>query len=155
MLMALTTFATAFVSALVPLVNLELYLGVLATRLDGDPAAVLAAAIATGAGTAGGKLLWYQLATRSMRSRWVERKLAKETWRRAFDKWHGALVGRPWLAAGVLLLASVVGVPPLLVMALVAGALRIPLAVFLPTVAIGRGVRAWLILAGVGAVLSW
>ncbi|WP_425954353.1 hypothetical protein [Xylanimonas sp. McL0601] len=155
MLVALTTFATAIVSALVPLVNLELYLGVLATQLDGRTAAVLGCAVATGLGTAVGKLVWYWLAAGSMQSPWVQKKLAKDSWRRAFDRWHGSLAGRPWLTAGILLAASVVGIPPLLIMALVAGALRVPMAVFVPTVAVGRAVRAWLILAGVGAVLTW
>lgn len=155
MLEALTTFGVSILSALVPLVNIEVYLGLLATRVDGDGAAVVTCAVATGVGSAIGKLLWYLLAARSMDTPWVRKKLSKESWQLRFDRWRATLDGKPWLSAAVLLAASVVGLPPLLVMALVAGALRVPLGVFVPTVAVGRAVRAWLILAGVGFALSW
>ncbi|QAY62314.1 hypothetical protein ET495_02445 [Xylanimonas allomyrinae] len=154
MLAALATFGTSILSALVPFVNLEVYLGVLATRIGDDAAAALTCAAAAGLGTVVGKLVWYWLAARSMQSQWVAKKLSKESWKRTFDRWHTTLAGRPWLTAAVLLAASIAGVPPLLVMSLVAGALRVRLEVFVPTVAVGRAVRAWLILAGVGAVLT-
>lgn len=153
MLEALTTLGVAVLSAVVPVVNLEVYLGLLAPRLHGT-AAVLVCSAMTGTGSAIGKLVWYVLAARSMEGRWVRKKLGKESWQRRFDRWQGALDGRPWLSAAVLLAASVAGFPPLLVMALVAGALRVPLWVFLPTVTVGRAARAWLILAGVGLALS-
>ncbi|WP_165350481.1 VTT domain-containing protein [Xylanimonas protaetiae] len=155
MLEALTTFGVSILSAVLPFVNLEVYLGLLATRLDGEVAAVVTCAVVTGVGSAIGKLVWYLLAARSMDTPWVRKKLSKESWQRRFDRWQAALDGKPWLAAAVLLAASVVGVPPLLVMALVAGALRVPMWVFLPTVTVGRAVRAWLILAGVGFALGW
>ena len=41
------------------------------------------------------------------------------------------------------------GIPPLLVMAAVAGALQDAVWVFLPTVFVGRALRFWLVLVGV------
>jgi membrane protein YqaA with SNARE-associated domain len=45
------------------------------------------------------------------------------------------------------------GLPPLLVMAAVAGALKMPYWVFLPTIFVGRAMRFWLVLAGVEFLL--
>ncbi|AEG44025.1 hypothetical protein [Isoptericola variabilis] len=146
-------FAVAAVSAMVPLVNIEVYLGVVATQLGAtDHVRLLALAATAGAGQTLGKLCWYVLAARSMESRWVQHKLDVGTRRHRVDVWHARVVGRPWLTAGVLALSSVVGMPPLMLLSVVAGSVRVPLGVFVPTVAVGRTVRFWAILAGVGSL---
>lgn len=150
MILVLTTLGVGLVSAVVPVINMEVYLGVVASQLPSGSAGALTAAVAIAAalGQSLGKLVWYLLAARSFESTWVQRKLAKGAWRTRFDVWHARIAGRPWLTAGVLLASSVVGIPPLLVIAVVAGSLRVPIAVFLPTVVVGRAVRFWCVLTG-------
>jgi membrane protein YqaA with SNARE-associated domain len=154
-MLLVSTFAVAAVSAIVPLVNIEVYLGVVATQLDvaTHPARLVLLAATAGVAQALGKLCWYLLAARSMESRWVQHKLSG-TRRHRFDVWHARIVGRPWLSAGVLAVSAVVGLPPLLILSVVAGSVRVPLGLFVPTVVVGRTVRFWAILAGVGAALG-
>ncbi|MCA5893180.1 VTT domain-containing protein [Isoptericola sp. NEAU-Y5] len=153
----LGTFGVGLVSAILPVVNLEVYLGVVGAQVSGTaPAARLVAlALAAGAGQTLGKLVWYLLGARSLESRWVRHKLDLRGRRRRFESWRDRIADRPWLSALVLLASSVVGIPPLLIMAVVAGSLRVPLVVFVPTVALGRALRAWCLLAGVGTLVGW
>jgi membrane protein YqaA with SNARE-associated domain len=155
-MLLVSTFAVAAVSAIVPLVNIEVYLGVVATQLDAaaHPSRLVLLAATAGVAQALGKLCWYLLAARSFESRWVQHKLAAGARRHRFDVWHARIVGRPWLTAGVLALSAVVGLPPLLVLSVVAGTVRVPLALFVPTVVVGRTLRFWAILAGVGLALG-
>jgi membrane protein YqaA with SNARE-associated domain len=155
-MLLVSTFAVAAVSAIVPLVNIEVYLGVVATQLDAaaHPSRLILLAATAGVAQTLGKLCWYLLAARSIESRWVQHKLAAGARRHRFDVWHARIVGRPWLTAGVLALSAVVGLPPLLVLSVVAGSLRVPLALFVPTVVVGRSLRFWAILAGVGLAVG-
>jgi membrane protein YqaA with SNARE-associated domain len=61
--------------------------------------------------------------------------------------------GRPVYAGAVMFVAASVGIPPLLVMAAVAGMLKMPMWVFLPTVFVGRSIRFGLLFLGVDAFL--
>jgi membrane protein YqaA with SNARE-associated domain len=155
-MLLVSTFAVAAVSAIVPLVNIEVYLGVVATQLDAaaHPSRLVLLAATAGVAQTLGKLCWYLLAARSIESRWVQHKLAAGARRHRFDVWHARIVGRPWLTAGVLALSAVIGLPPLLVLSVVAGSLRVPLALFVPTVVVGRSLRFWAILAGVGLAVG-
>ncbi len=155
-MLLVSTFAVAAVSAVVPLVNIEVYLGVVATQLDAGthPLRLVLLAATAGVAQALGKLCWYLLAARSMESGWVQRKLSVGARRHRVDVWHARIVGRPWLTAGVLAVSSVVGLPPLLVLSVVAGSVRVPLALFVPTVVLGRTLRFWAILAGVGLAVG-
>jgi membrane protein YqaA with SNARE-associated domain len=155
-MLLVSTFAVAAVSAIVPLVNIEVYLGVVATQLDAaaHPSRLILLAATAGVAQTLGKLCWYLLAARSIESRWVQHKLAAGARRHRFDVWHARIVGRPWLTAGVLALSAVIGLPPLLVLSVVAGSLRVPLALFVPTVVVGRSLRFWAILAGVGLAVG-
>jgi len=155
MLLLLSTLGVGLVSAVLPVVNLEIYLGVVATQLDGPSGALtVSLAAAAGLGQGLGKFVWYLVAARSLESAWVQRKLAKGSWRLRYDTWRARIAGRPWLTVGVLLTSSVLGMPPLLVIAVVAGSLRVPVALFLPTVIVGRAVRFWCVLTGVGFMVG-
>jgi membrane protein YqaA with SNARE-associated domain len=155
-MLLVSTFAVAAVSAIVPLVNIEVYLGVVATQLDAaaHPSRLVLLAATAGVAQTLGKLCWYLLAARSIESRWFQHKLGAGARRHRFDVWHARIVGRPWLTAGVLALSAVIGLPPLLVLSVVAGSLRVPLALFVPTVVVGRSLRFWAILAGVGLAVG-
>jgi len=155
--LVLSTFGVGLVSAVLPVVNLEVYLGIVAAQLAGSPstAQLVVLAVAAGVGQTLGKLVWYLLGARSLESRWVRHKLERPAARQRFESWQARIADRPWLSTLVLLASSVVGLPPLLIMAVVAGSLRVRLVVFVPTVAVGRTLRAWCLLAGVGTLVGW
>jgi membrane protein YqaA with SNARE-associated domain len=115
----------------------------------GGTAAAIALGVAAGLGATIGKIIWYEVARRGVESRWVQKKLSKPKTRASYDKWSDRMQGRPWYAGAVMFVSSLVGLPPLLVMAVVAGALRMPMWVFVPTVLAGRCVRFTLLFLGV------
>lgn len=151
-MLLLSTFAVSLLSGLVPVVSIEVYLGgvALVADLADDPGGRLAVAFAAGAGQALAKVAWYYAADRSMRTKWVQRKLSSPKVRTELDRWQERITGRPVLTGFVLLAAAVAGFPPLMIIAVVAGSLRVPLVIYVPTILIGRTARFWLLLAGVG-----
>ncbi|GAA1969923.1 hypothetical protein GCM10009718_01820 [Isoptericola halotolerans] len=151
-MLLLTTFAVSLLSGLVPVVSVEVYLGGVAAASDaaGSPAVLAGLALAAGVGQTVAKVAWYLLAARSMQSRRLQRKLSQERWRLMYERWHARIAGRPVLTTAVLLASACVGFPPLMIIAVVAGSLRVPMAIYVPTVLVGRTVRFWLLLTGVG-----
>ncbi|MDT9595167.1 hypothetical protein RDV89_18915 [Nocardioides zeae] len=138
-------------SALIPLINIEAYLvGIGALSAGG----VVGLAIAAGVGQSLGKIVWYEVARRGVDSAWAQRKLSSPKVRPVYDRWVARMEGRPWFGGAVMFAAAFVGVPPLLVMAAVGGALRMPLVVFVPTIVVGRTLRFWLILVGVHVAIG-
>ena len=75
--------------------------------------------------------------------------MPKPRTRAAYERWEARLSGRPVYGGIVTFLAASVGIPPLLVIAVVAGALRMPMWVFVPTVFVGRAIRFYLVIVGV------
>lgn len=148
MILWLTTFGISIVSALVPFLPIEFYiLGAGAAR-PGVPAAIWLG-IAAGAGATVGKIIWYEVARRGISSRWAQRKLSEPKVKAGYEKWVGRMQGRPWYGVAVMFIAASVGIPPLLVMAAVAGMLRMPMWAFVPTVFVGRTIRFTLLFLGV------
>ena len=148
----LTTFGLGLASALIPLINIEIYLsGLVAAQRVGAGQSV-ALAIASGVGQTIGKIIWYEIAARSMESAWVKKKLAQDKWKLSYTKWQLRIQGRPWYAGSIIFAAAFLGVPPLLVLAVVAGSLRMPRTVFIPMVLVGRIGRFYLILAAGGSL---
>ena len=144
-------FGISIASALIPIINIELILGGLATQVDGS--STLGLALAAGTGQTIGKVIWWYAAEKSMESTWVQKKLEKPKWREGYETWSKRIHERPWYAALIIFVSSAGGVPPLLVLAIVAGSLKMPLWAFVPTVWLGRVLRFWFILAGVQLVL--
>lgn len=147
MSLLLSIFGISVASALVPLINIELILAGAATQ-DGFGTS-LGLALAAGTGQTVGKVIWWYAAEKSMESGFVQKKLEKPSWRARYDDWSGRMHDRPWFAAMIMFVSSAGGIPPLLVMAIVAGSLKMPLWVFVPTVWLGRVLRFWFIVAGV------
>jgi membrane protein YqaA with SNARE-associated domain len=152
-MVVLTTFAISIASALIPVINIEIYLGGLAGAGVGSGESFLIA-LAAGAGQTIGKIVWYELAQRSFESERVQKKLTNAKWRAAYAKWQGRIQGRPWYAGAIMFASAFLGVPPLLVLAMVAGTLHMPRWVFVPTVLVGRVLRFYLILVGVHSVFG-
>ena len=148
MILWLTTFAIGIASALVPFLPIELYI-VGAGTAEGGTAVAVSLGIAAGLGATVGKIIWYEVARRGVESRWVQKKLEKPKTRASYEKWSGRMHGRPWYSGAIMFVSALTGLPPLLVMAVVGGALRMPLWVFVPTVVVGRCARFTLLFLGV------
>lgn len=146
MILLLTTFGVSVASAIFPVINLEIYLAGVGAVGSGTAVSL---GIVAGAGQSVGKIFWYEVAKRSVETDWVQKKLSRPKVQASYDRWVGTMVGRPWYGGAVLFAAALAGIPPLLVMAAVAGALKMPYWVFLPTIFVGRALRFWLVLVGV------
>jgi membrane protein YqaA with SNARE-associated domain len=145
-----STFGVSVASALFPLINIELYLAGVGAVGSGT---ALTIGLVAGAGQSAGKIVWYEIAKRSVETEWAQKKLSSPKVHASYDRWVGRMHGRPWYGGAVLFVSALGGLPPLLVMAAVAGALKMPYWVFLPTIFVGRAMRFWLILAGVEFLL--
>lgn len=138
-----------FLSALVPIINLEAYLAVRAAVADIDMVWLLAFVAAVGQMI--GKLIWYQLGASSLNWAWVRRKVDKPKARERLELWRERTHERPVLAGALVLLSALVGLPPFAVLAVVAGQLRMSLPLFLTLGLAGRWLRFAFVLGGV----SW
>lgn len=140
----LTTAVVAFVSALVPFVNIEAYLVALA--LARNPDVYVAAAAAAGGQMAGKMLFWLVgaglLQVRRVQrrgeatGRWTERAQRLTTWCEA----------HPWGPATITVASGFSGFPPFAVWSLLAGTIRMRWWLFLVTGLAGRFGRFLVIL---------
>ena len=148
MKLVIGTFLFSVASALVPILNVEAYLAAVALEARNLSTWQLAAVGA--AGQSVGKILWYFAGIHSLKIRWIRQKMETEKWQLSYARWHERIVGRPVLAGAITFASAVSGFPPLAVIAVLAGTLRMNFAIFLGTVFVGRTIRFWLVLAGVG-----
>jgi len=146
------TFFFSVASALLPILNVEAYLAAVALKAHNLSDWQLAAV--GGAGQGVGKILWYLAGTQSLRIRWIRQKMETEKWQLSYEKWHERIVGRPVLAGAISFTSAVTGFPPLAVIAVLAGTLRMNFTIFIVTVFTGRTIRFWLVLAGVGLLFG-
>jgi membrane protein YqaA with SNARE-associated domain len=122
------TFGFAFVSGVIPFVlNIELYLLAVAAFTDAPAAAIVGLATA---GQTAAKLVLYLVGRGALNIRWVKKGAA--------SKAAGAFAKRPGTGLGIVALSSVVGIPPLYAVSLVAGTLRLPPAAFTVIIVAGR-----------------
>ncbi len=151
------TFGYSVVSALVPVVNAELYLVGLMTRQP--QLAWWLVGLAAAAGQMVGKLAYYYAGRGALRlparlRRRSERQSAGR-WSRRLARFQQTCQNRPVWTAGVLLMSASVGLPPYLAIALLAGVGRVPLPTFLVTGLVGRFARFAAIAASPGLVATW
>jgi membrane protein YqaA with SNARE-associated domain len=146
------TFLFSVASALVPILNVEAYLAAVAIKAQNLSDWQLAA-VGAGGQTAG-KILWYFAGTQSLRIRWIRQKMETEKWQLSYERWHERIVGRPVFAGLISFTSAVTGFPPLAVIAVLAGTLRMNFAIFVATVMLGRTIRFWLVLAGVSVLFG-
>jgi len=151
-LLWLTMFGLSIASALLPFLPMEAIIVGGAAAEPGVPAAI-SLGIAAGAGATIGKVVWYELARRGSSSEWAQKKLSSPKIQAGYARWTGRMEGRPVYAGAVMFVAASVGIPPLLLMAAVAGVLKMPMWVFVPTVFVGRSIRFGLLFLGVNAFL--
>lgn len=151
-LLLLSMLGLSAASALLPFLPIEPFI-VGGAATDPSVPAGIALGIAAGAGATVGKVVWYELARRGAESSWAQRKLATPKVRVVHERWTARMEGRPVYAGAVMFVAASVGIPPLLVMAMVAGLLKMPMWVFLPTVFVGRSLRFALLFLGADVAL--
>ena len=151
------TFGYSVVSALVPVVNAELYLVGLMTRQP--QLAWWLVGLAAAAGQMVGKLVYYYAGRGTLRlparlRRRSERQSAGH-WSRRLARFQQTCHDRPVWTVGVLLASASIGLPPYLAIALLAGVGRVPLPTFLVTGLVGRFARFGAIAASPGLVNTW
>jgi membrane protein YqaA with SNARE-associated domain len=133
-------------SALVPLINIEVYLIGMAAVSPTNGVWFLAAV--GGFGQMLGKLVWYHLGANALRWGWVRKKVEKPKAKAKLELWQGRTQDRP-VIGGLLLFASAVsGFPPFAIVAVLAGQLRMNLWLFLGVGFVGRTLRFAAFLGG-------
>lgn len=135
-----------FASALVPVLNIEAYLAIREAVSEVDSVWVIALAAALGQMV--GKLLWYQIGASSLGWGWVRRRAERPKAQARLELWRNRTHERPVLAGGLVLFSAFTGVPPFAVLAVLAGQLRMSLALFLGLGLAGRWLRFALVLGG-------
>lgn len=140
--------AVGFASALVPLVNMEAYLGVRGSVSAVDSLWLLGFAAALG--QMAGKLVWYSVGASSLDWRWVRRRIETPGAQARLARWRTRTQERPLLAGGLVFVSAFGGLPPFAVLAVVAGQLRMSLAVFFTLGLLGRWMRFSVVLGAVG-----
>jgi membrane protein YqaA with SNARE-associated domain len=147
--LVIATLAYSVLSSVIPVFNIELYLAGIATQVE--PSDALFLAVAAGFGQAAGKLVWYWSVAKSMDMHWLKKRLETPKRQAQLKKWEDRIAGRPWVGGGVTFISGLVGFPPLLIMGVAAGAVRMNLPIFFFAIWIGRGLQSWLILAGLAS----
>ena len=137
-------------SALVPLINIEVYLVGLAAVSSSDRIWFLAAV--GGIGQMLGKLVWYYLGANALRWGWVRRKVETPKAQAKLELWRRRTQDRPIVGAALLFASAFSGFPPFAIVAVLAGQLRMNLAIFLGVGFVGRTVRFAAFLGGGGAL---
>lgn len=151
MLILVATLSVSFASALVPLVNVEAYLGAI-TAASENPN-IWALCVAAGLGQMAGKVLWYEAGRRSTELAWIRKKMASPLRQQQLELWRGRVQGRPVVSGAVLLASAFSGIPPYAVISVLAGQLRIPFVLFLATGFVGRVGRFAVVAFGVSMLL--
>jgi membrane protein YqaA with SNARE-associated domain len=157
----LTSVAFGVVSAIIPVVNAEVY--VLVSQVSAV-AGVVPVAVGVGIGQTIGKCLLFLGVRRGRQFRFVrEHRAAGRTAPRGRVRqaWHDALqlllrlVGTKRWGLPITFLAAVVGIPPLYAVALLAGATTMKLRYFATVVLVGRIIRFLLVAYGVAVLPFW
>ena len=135
-----------FVSAVVPLVNIEAYLGVRGSVSSAGSVWLLAFAAALGQML--GKLVWYYLGASSLSWRWVRRRVETPKAQERLARWRSRTHERPVVAGGLVLLSASTGFPPFAILAVLAGQLRMQVWLFFSLGLVGRWLRFAAVLGG-------
>ena len=138
----------AFVSALVPVVNLEAYLGLRAALADVNDLWLLGFVAA--AGQMGGKVIWYLIGASSLEWGWIKRRVEKPKAQARLATWQTRTEERPLLAGTLVFASAVTGLPPFAIVAVLAGQLRMNLVAFFVLGLAGRWLRFSAVLGSIG-----
>lgn len=142
----LALFVIGVASALVPLINIEAYLGVRAAVASMGSIWLLGFVAAVGQMV--GKLVWYYLGASSLNWGWIRRKVEQPRNAARLEAWRARTHHRPVVAGMMLFVSASVGFPPFAIVAVLAGQLRMSLALFLVLGLAGRWLRFVAVLGG-------
>lgn len=145
----LSLFGIAFASALIPVINIEAYLGIRSAFVDMGDLWLLGFVAA--AGQMLGKIIWYYIGASSLDWGWVKRRVEQPKQRARLDKWQNRTESHPVLAGALVFVSGFTGFPPFAVVSVLAGQLRMNLALFLVIGLLGR----WLRFAAVLGSVEW
>ena len=147
-----STLGVCFLSALVPVVNAEAYLGGVGIVVAG--VGVWAVSAAAALGQTAGKVIWYFLGRSSLQWGWVRRRTESAAWQARFATWQRRTRGSPLVVSALVFVSAVVGLPPLAVISVLAGQLAMPLAFFVSACFAGRLLRFAAVLGGVAFLVD-
>ena len=142
----LGVLGVAFASALVPLVNIEAYLGVRGSVGGIDNVWVLG--LAAGFGQMVGKVVWYYLGASSLHWGWVRRRMETPKAQARLETWRLRTHERPVLAGALVFGSAFSGFPPFAILSVLAGQLRMSLTLFFVLGLVGRWLRFTAVLGG-------
>lgn len=154
-LVGLAALAFGLGSSVIPVLNAELY--AVATAAGG-PAVAVASVVGVALGQTAGKVAVLVVVRRGMSGTWMTRRRRRRAdadpvvdppavvpaWRQTLARWSDTLLrqmDRPVVGGLVVLLSSVVGLPPLAAVTVLAGMRSLPLPIFTVAVGIGRVAR--------------
>ncbi|NUS49592.1 MAG: hypothetical protein HOQ22_00930 [Nocardioidaceae bacterium] len=142
----LAVFGVGVLSALVPLVNIEAYLGVRGAVASVESMWLLGFVAALGQMI--GKVVWYYLGATSLNWAWVRKKVETPKAQARLETWRRRTHDRPVVAGGLVFLSAFSGFPPFAIVAVVAGPLRMQVVRFVVLGLAGRWLRFALVLGG-------
>lgn len=145
MKLVFTTLVVAFGSAVFPLINIEAYLGAVGAAVE--DVGVVSVAAAAAIGQTAGKVVLYYAADWATSLPWMKKKMSTPKWQESYERWRERIANHPGQTTVVLLASSALGFPPLLVVAVLAGNLKVNIWLFVSTCVFGRFVR-FLVLLG-------
>lgn len=144
----LALYGVSVASALFPLINIEAYLGVREAVTGADAIWIPSFVAALGQST--GKIIWYWIGGNSLGWGWVRRRAERPKAKARLELWQNRTHDRPVMAGLLVLTSSVTGFPPLAVISVLAGQLRMNLPWFLTLVLVGRWARFAAVLGSAG-----
>jgi membrane protein YqaA with SNARE-associated domain len=139
-------FLVGVASALVPLINIEAYLGVRAAVASVGNIYLLGFVAAFGQML--GKIVWYYLGANSLSWGWVRRKVEKPKNAARLATWQSRTHDRPVFASTLVFVSAFTGLPPFAILSVLAGQLRMSLTLFCVIGLVGRWLRFAAVLGG-------
>ncbi|MBB5909292.1 VTT domain-containing protein [Actinoalloteichus hymeniacidonis] len=148
-------FGVSVLSAVLPLISIELF--IVALMLNKPETSWWQLALVVASGQILGKLLYYFVGRGTVGlPKFLHReKKPSGRWARRLDGFRSACHDRPVWTTGVLLTSSFVSLPPFVAVSVVAGVARVPLRLFIATGLAGRFVRFSLVASVPGVLGAW
>ena len=144
MKLILTTLVVAFGSAVIPFINIEAYLAAVGAAVEHFGVWYVAAAAAVG--QTAGKVALYYAADWAMNLPWIRKKMSTPKWESSYARWSTRVKEHPNQTAALLFASASLGFPPLYVLAVLAGQLKVNITLFVTTCLVGRYIRFLVIL---------
>ncbi|QBI55651.1 VTT domain-containing protein [Streptomonospora litoralis] len=152
----LTRIGPAFLfgaaSALFPVLNVELYLVGMGALGGG---VLFGMAVAAGLGQTLAKLPYYYVGRGALNIPWLKRRAETPSrWAERMERWRAKVEGRPLWTTGLVAVSSLTSIPPFMVVAVLAGTLRMPLVSFAVVTFLTRTVRFAVLVYAPGVAMA-